>query len=362
MNTSTRATRPRPVAGMVAAAIVLLLAAGCGQGAPTAAPPAAPSNTRTVTDMTGRQVQVPTDVTRVATSYPALNATMLLLGAADKVVATSPGVGTLFTNLVPNYPSIPQPFDATLTKVNEEQLLSTRPQVVFLSPAARPLLPTFERLGIPAVVFASFQNPDQLKAGVDLVADIVGGDAPTKAQTFARYYDDNIARVQTKIDPIPEANRPTAYYTAGNPTQTEGQKSIVTIWMSQGGARNIAAANGVQGPAFTDVTLEDVIRWNPAYIICRDGPTKTQILGDPRWRTIAAVRANKVLINPKGVYVWSVRSAESALQPLWAAKTFHPDLFADLDMTAEVKRFYQQFYNYTLTDQQTAAILNPPAA
>ena len=358
MNPALSRVRVRSFPGViVVAALTLLALAGCGQPAPTAA---APSGTRAVVDMTGRHVQIPTDVTRVATDYPALNATLLVLGAADRVVATSPGVGPLFSTLVPSYTEVPQPFDASLSKVNEEQLLSTRPQVVFLSPGARPLLPTFDRLGIPAVVFASFQNPEQLKTGVELVADILGGQAPAKAQAFARYYEADIARVTAKIDPIPPGNRPGAYYTAANPTQTEGQNSIVDIWMNQGGARNVAAANGVNtAPAFADVTLEDVLRWNPDFIICRDGPTRAQILGDPRWRTVAAVRTNNVLINPKGVYVWSVRSAESALQPLWAAKTFHPELFTDIDMNAEVKRFYQQFYNYTLTDQQTAAILNP---
>lgn len=351
----------RPVLGPILGVLVLVLV-GCG-GQPSGGPPAPSGATRTVVDMTGRSVELPAEVTRIATDFPALNATLLVVGAADRLVATSPGVGPLYDTLVPTYKAVPQPFDSSLTKVNEEALIAAKPQVVLISAGGKAMLPTFERLGIPAIVFASFQNPQQLKDGVKLVADVVGGAAPAKAKEFADYYDANIARVQAKTAGIAAAARPSAYYTAANPTQTEGQNSIVEAWMDESGAQNMAAANGVNtAPAFATVNLEDVLRWDPDVVICRDFPTRAEILGDPRWQRVTAVRDQKVFVNPTGVYVWSVRSAESALQPLWAATTFHPELFADIDMAQEVKKFYSTFYSYDLSDEQVAAILNPTSA
>lgn len=193
-------------------------------------------------------------------------------------------MGSLFQTLDPPFTNVPTPFDASLANVNTETLLAARPQVVFLSPGARVLLPTFARIGIPAVVFVSFQNPTQLKAGVALVADVLGGDAPARAQQFATYYDANIARVQAKTASLPTASQPKVYYTAGNPLQTEGQNSIVDIWMNEAGARNVAVINRVNtAPAFATVTLKDVVKWNPDIIVCRDAATKPQILTDPRW-------------------------------------------------------------------------------
>jgi iron complex transport system substrate-binding protein len=336
----------------------LVVLAACGQPTPATHPPL--NATRTVVDMTGRSVQIPVDVTRVAIDYPALDATMLLLGAADRIVATSPGVGPLFQTLDPPFKNVSMAFDSTLANVNVEALLAARPQVVLLSPAAKVLLPTFQRVGIPAVIFASFQNPTQLKAGVTLVANILGGGAVARGQQFATYYDGNIARVQAKTVNIAPASQPKVYYTAGNPLQTEGQGSIVDFWMNEGGGQNVAAVNGINtAPAFAMVSFEDVLKWNPDIIICRDPDTKQQILADSRWSNIAAVRNKRVYINPSGVYVWSVRSAESALQPLWAAKTFHPDLFPSLDMANEARNFYAQFYSYKLSDEQIEKILNP---
>ena len=39
---------------------------------------------------------------------------------------------------------------------------------------------------------------------------------------------------------------------------------------------------------------------------------------------------------------------------LWAAKLFPPELFADVDMPAEVKAFYRRFFGHELTDTQVA--------
>jgi iron complex transport system substrate-binding protein len=150
------------------------------------------------------------------------------------------------------------------------------------------------------------------------------------------------------------------YYTAGNPLQTEGKGSIVTTWMDAAGGRNIAAENGISTPpTFTTVPFEDVVGWNPDVIICREPGTKAAILADQRWHDVAAVKNNRVFVSPRGVFIWSVRSAEAALQPLWAAKMLHPDEFADLDMRKEVKDFYTRFYSYDLSEQQIDTILNP---
>jgi iron complex transport system substrate-binding protein len=319
------------------------------------------ATTRTVVDLAGRTVTIPARVGRIGTNYPAVNQMIFMLGGMDRLVATDQGEASnkLFETIYPRLKNIPAPFGASTTDVNVEALAGTRPDVVFLS-SNSPMVAKLQNLGITAVVLSVFNTPAQLKAGVKLVADVLGGDAPTKAQHFSQYYDGNVARAASATAKIPAANQPKVFYTAGDPLQTEGNGSIVTIWMKEAGGRNIAAENGISAPpTFSTVSIEDVVRWNPDFIVCRDTATKQQILQDPRWRGIAAVRDNRVLINPKGVFVWSVRSGESALQPLWAAKTFHSDLFADLDMRKEVRNFYQTFYSYKLSDQQLDGILSP---
>lgn len=349
----------------VALTIIALVACGASNDRGGSAPSTkgTENTTRTVVDMTGRSVQIPARVERVATNFPALNQMIFMLGGADRIVATSKDMGKsypLFTTMYPRLKQIPAPFDSGSANANAEEVLAAHPDVVLLSSGAKALLPTMDRLHIPTMIFDSFKDPEELKAGIGLVADVLGGDAVARAKQFTAYYDANVKRVETATADIAQPGRPKVYYTAGNPLQTEGNGSIVTTWMDAAGGRNIAAENGVSAPpTFTTVQFEDVVSWNPDVIICREPGTKAAILADQRWRDIAAVKDNHVFVSPRGVFIWSVRSAEAALQPLWAAKMLHPDKFADLDLRKEVKDFYARFYSYKLSEQQIDGILNP---
>lgn len=337
----------------------------CSAPAPGVAPApsatAARQNTRTAVDMAGRSVKVPAQIDRIGTNYPALTQMIFMLGGADRIVATSQNLAAtvpLFVTMYPRLTQISAPFGSA--DVNVEQLLSQRPDVVFLSSGSQALIPTLDQVGIPALVAASFKDPDELKAGVKFVGSVLGDSTAARAQQFADYYDANISRVVSATATIPADQRPKVYYTADAPLTTEGQHTIVERWMAQAGGRNIAAENGIStAPAFAAVTFEDVFGWNPDIIIVRDPSTRRAIFDDQRWRSISAVKNDRVLANPRGVFVWSVRSGEAALQPLWAATIFHPDRFRDLDMRKEVKNFYQRFYGYALSDPQLDDILNP---
>jgi iron complex transport system substrate-binding protein len=355
------------VSRILAVVLTAVALVGCGasndRAGSTPAPSAAPAATRTVVDMTGRSVQIPAKINRIGTNYPALNQTIFMLGAADRVVATTKDMRTsypLFTTMYPRLKDISAPFTSASSNANVEELLADRPDIVFLSAGSEGLLPTLQRLNIPTLVFSSFKDPEALKAGVQLVAKVLGGDTVDRANRFTAYYDGNVKRVQTATAGIPPADQPKVYYTAGNPLQTEGKGSIVTTWMNAAGGRNIAAENGISTPpTFSTVSFEDVAKWNPDVIICREPATKKAIMADPRWSNVAAVKNNRVVVSPRGVFIWSVRSAEAALQPLWAAKMLNPDKVTDLDMRKEVKDFYAQFYSYNLSDQQIDGILNP---
>lgn len=344
---------------------VALVGCGASNGGPGSAPvtSAAPAANRTVVDMTGRSVEIPAKINRIGTNYPALNQMLFMLGASDRVVATSKDMRDsypLFTTMYPRLKDISAPFTSASANANVEELLGDRPDIVFLSAGSEGLLPTLQRLNIPTLVFASFKDPEALKSGVQLLAKVLGGDTVDRANRFTAYYDANVKRVQAATAGIPPASQPKVYYTAGNPLQTEGKGSIVTTWMNAAGGRNIAGENGISTPpTFSTVSFEDVAKWNPDVIICREPATKKAIMADPRWSNVAAVKNNRVEVSPRGVFIWSVRSAEAALQPLWAAKVLNPDKVKDLDMRKEVKDFYAQFYSYNLSDQQIDGILNP---
>lgn len=310
----------------------------------------AAGGTRTVKDMTGHTVTIPARVSRVAVGG-ALNQMVLMLGSPQKIVATATAVQSnpMFVKIYPQIKGVTAPF--VIADANVEQLLATRPEVIFGGGDA------LRGLGIP-VVEVSLRDPEEIKQAVRLVAEVLGPAEQKIAARFCREYDANIKRVTERTKGIPEAKRLKVYYAGNKALTSDGKNSITTSWIEMAGGINVAAEAGLDGVGRM-VSLEDVIGWNPDVIIATGAATREEMLRNPQWKRIEAVVKHRVYLNPKGVYLWSVRSAEEALQTLWVAKALYPDLFTDLDLGREVKRFYEVYYKYRLSDLEVGEILEP---
>ena len=94
-------------------------------------------------------------------------------------------------------------------------------------------------------------------------------------------------------------------------------------------------------------------------IAARDAAHKTEYMTDSRFAELKAVKNNRVYVNPKGVFVWCVRSADEVLQPVWAATVIQPDLFSDVDMNKYPYDFYKKYYHYEASDADLQSILFP---
>jgi iron complex transport system substrate-binding protein len=44
---------------------------------------------------------------------------------------------------------------------------------------------------------------------------------------------------------------------------------------------------------------------------------------------------------------------------MWLAKTVYPELFKDIDITKEVKKYYKTVFGVELTDAQSESIFTP---
>ncbi|GAA2184271.1 ABC transporter substrate-binding protein [Brooklawnia cerclae] len=333
--------------------VVTALVTGCSQ--PSASPSVAA--TRSVTDVLGNVVEIPTTVTRIVTAYPAVDQIFLLLGAQDKVVALNKNNTTndLLLTLAPEYADLPVVFDSS-SNFDTEALLAVNPDVVIAG--SQEVADAVQQVGIPAVVAMS-TSPDTLKQTITLIGDILG--ATDRAEEFIAYYDDNMAQATQRTESLTDAERTRVYYATGTgPLNTEAKGSIVTDWIEMAGGTNVATDAGVEG-MFVDISAEQLFSWDPEVIICTSAQSCAQFLDDDVYADLTAVKNKAVYPSPSGAYTWSVRSAEEATMTLWAATKIQPDLFTDVDYVQITKDFYEQFYGYALTDEQTEAILEPSA-
>lgn len=310
--------------------------------------------TRSIVDMAGRNVTLPLTINRVSSNGISLSSLLLALGAAPQLTAISSHLqaNDWFVRVYPGIRQVPVAFSPEL-KV--EELLAAKPDAVILWSNNEPVQQKIEAVGIPVVV-VHFSTPEEFMTAVRILGNVLN--RQEQAERFCRYYKENEQKVLAKLAWHPEMSKPKVYYAADGPLNTEGRQSFVTSWIEAAGGINAAAAGGID-KVRVDISMETVLGWNPDIIIVRDAPTKTAILQDERWSEVTAVKTGKIYVSPKGVNVWSTRSGESSLQLLWSAGILHPELFTDVELTGEVRRFYKEFYGYTVTDQEIAEILIP---
>ncbi|MFT4003124.1 MAG: ABC transporter substrate-binding protein [Rhizobium sp.] len=322
-----------------------------------------------MTDQIGRQVHIPDTVNRVVIlQHQTLNIAVQL-DAMDKVVGVldewKKQLGANYVRLAPRLPNLPTP--GGLTKVNIEELLKLKPDVVFVTNyAPADMVKQIEDAGLSVVAISLLDVPpaeavklnpsvkDEPAAidsgfatGVRLIADVLG--RKEKGEEMIAATKKTRKLVADRLADIPEDKR-VPVYMANPDLTTYGRGKYTGLMMERAGARNVA--NSVSG--FKQVTMEDVLTWNPAVIFVQERyPTLVdEIKKADSWQTIDAVKNGRVYLMPEYAKAWGYPMPEAmALGELWMAKQLYPDRFKDIDMQKEADVYYKEFYR---TDYRAA--------
>ncbi|EEF13355.1 periplasmic binding protein [Campylobacter rectus RM3267] len=310
---------------------------------------------KTLTDMTGNEVKIPANVERIAALWHANNQIILVLGGMDKVVTTTDLIkkNKWFAQIYPRVKDLPAALNGNDIQI--EELVKLAPDAVVVS--NKNFQENLAKNGFNAVN-AIFRDYDDMKKSVLLTAQIIGGDAASKAKELNENLDANIALVSERTSKLEDAKRPKVLHIVGgaNLLKIDGTKTIIDTWIKYAGGKNAVQKDG----SMIEITAEEIVSSDPDIIIvggANNQKAVEKIYADPVFAGLKAVKDKKVYGNPKGVFSWDRYGAESALQILWAAKTIQPELFTDIDVKAETKAFYKKFMNYELSDAEFEYIL-----
>ena len=310
---------------------------------------------KTLTDMTGNAVKIPANVERIAALWHANNQIILVLGGMDKVVTTTDLIkkNKWFAQIYPRVKDLPAALNGNDIQI--EELVKLAPDAVVVS--NKNFQENLAKNGFNAVN-AIFRDYDDMKKSVLLTAQIIGGDAASKAKELNENLDANIALVSERTSKLEDAKRPKVLHIVGgaNLLKIDGTKTIIDTWIKYAGGKNAVQKDG----SMIEITAEEIVSSDPDIIIVGGADNQKaveKIYADPVFAGLKAVKDKKVYGNPKGVFSWDRYGAESALQILWAAKTIQPELFKDIDVKAETKAFYKKFMNYELSDGEFEYIL-----
>ena len=310
-------------------------------------------------DSAGREVVIPGRITRVFPAGPP--AAILVYTLAPDLLLGWPRANRKeeLEFLLPEIGARPEVGRLTGrgNTTNLEILLALKPDIIvdvgsisatYVSLANR----VQEQTGIPYVLLNG--RFSDIPASYRILGKLIGREE--KAEVLARYAEETMRKVLSRIAQIPKSSRPRVYYargTRGLQTGLGGSINVETIEFL--GAINVA---GSTNGGLATVSIEQVLVWNPEIIITIDHIFFRGVHTDSSWNTISAVRSNRVHLSPKLPFGWvDFPPAVNRLVGLWwLAKILYPDLFPE-DLREITRDFYTRFYHVKLTDQQIDKIL-----
>ena len=319
---------------------------------PVPATEAPADNPVKIVDALNRQIVLPAAPKRIILTGKALfmiaDAAYLFPGAADKVIGmgdAGQGPGNFIKLVDPNYSH-----KATLAKdAGAEQVAALQPDLVIIkSYLAESVGAPIEALGIP-VVYIDFETPEQYVRDLAILGKVFGDE--TRAAEVASFYKNKMDEIAAVVKDAPKPRVLVLYYNDkdGNVAFNVPPMSWIQTQMVEmaGGKPVWADANPAMG--WTQVTLEQIAAWNADQIFVISyfkSPTEVVdgLKADPNWQAIRALKENKLYAFATDLYSWDQPDPRWILGLTWLAGKIHPDLFPDLDMTAEVENFYQSLY------------------
>ncbi|MEL7564256.1 MAG: ABC transporter substrate-binding protein [Dehalobacterium sp.] len=296
-------------------------------------------------DAEGREISFPEKIEKIAiTCNGGTTHEVAIFGGADKIVA-QPSMAN-FPQLLKMYPRFKDVINAgSFDDVNIEQLMQQEPDIILVGISSKKGNSLIEESGLPTyTMLIGWAAIDTLKQEFLNIGRML--DNEDQAQALVQHWNDTLSGLAETLAKIPENERKKVYYTG---------KTITKANAGDWGRAWIAGAGGIFAipeNVSGDISVEQVLQWNPDVIITQGGNGTADLLGDDRIKDIKAIKNKEVYECPIGAFWWDRPSPEATLGFLWLAKTIYPEYTQDIDLKQQTKDFYKEFYNYDLSDEE----------
>lgn len=333
------------------------LAGGCTTLSP-AGPSATPvPTTRTIIDQAGRTVVLPYNVSRVVAvgAVPPINSFIQALGRGDTIAE---GVPASFDKrqwryqfeITPGIESLPV-LQSSMTSPDIEEIMKASPDAIFTT--TQSMIHELENTGIPVVYFSATNGSD-VKEYMALLGQVYGDE--DKAEMYGEYLDSRLAYVDSTVSSVPVDQRPRVLYMT-DPQTLQVPNKICEEWIRVAGGVSVSA-DGHTGSGSYQFNMEQLLAWDPDIIIVRYPDLAGYFYNDSRFGSLKAVRDKRIYSTPAGVQIWAGGTPEYPMMVQWAAKSFYPDRFKDLDLQNETMYFYGEFFGWNISRDRAQTILD----
>ncbi len=318
--------------------------------AETASPePAAESDTRIITDILGREVEIPAEVHTVAALSSATR-TITYAGGLSKVVGTSEmekraDVGMPFAYANRDY-------FAGCTAISsggsgnayyDEAIIELAPDIMIFNTNNVETCDDFQqKYGIPVVaIYADRFNSPNLTNSIRLVGEVLG--TQEHAERVASAIEGWNAELNALTKDIPDSEKPSVYLGAVSFSGGHGFCGTYCNYapLMAINALNLADALGEKGGV--EIGMEQVIEWDPDIIFLNPGNmnlVNEEYAADPTAiDSLRAVQEGKVYAQVNFNY-YSTNMELAIVDAYYAGTVIFPEAFKDIDFEVKAEEIF----------------------
>ena len=300
----------------------------------------APAWPMTVTDQTGRSVEIPAQPQRIVSGYYISTSACIALGLTDKVVGIEKKIIPIYQLAAPRFLELPNV--GTAKEFDLEGCLALEPDLVILPKKLKDAAETMAGMGIP-VLLVSPEDQAQLVEMLTLVGEATG--AQEAAARLTATYEDSAAKLETITAQLTDDQTPTVYMGGNGALLSTAPKDMYQASLIRLGG-GVNAGDSLEGDSWTEVSYEQLLAMNPDVIILPSDASYTvdDVLADPQLADVTAVKSGAVYAIPGDLEAWDSPVPSCFLGSEWIMSTLHPDRFPKAELDADVTSFYQAFY------------------
>lgn len=295
-----------------------------------------------VTDQIGREVIIEKEPQTIVSGYYITTSLLIALEQDEKLVGVENDADKrpLYEKASPQILTLPGM--GTVKEFDLEKCALLNPDLVILPFKLKDMAESLEQLGI-TVIFVKPENQQLLVECIELLGRATHTEK--RAEKLVSVINEKEEEVKNLLQ---ETEKPTVYISGNSEfLTTAGSQMYQHSLISNAGGVNVAQE--ITDSYWTQVSYEQLLAWNPEYIILAANAkfTADSVLKDENLQECRAVKEGKVYQIPNDIESWDSPVPGSVLGSLWLACVLHPQDYTESMYEKAVDEFYETFYDFT---------------
>lgn len=328
------------------------------------------SDSRTIVDATGIEIEVPTHPEHIVVSPVVLpNMIYFMTSKDNNQIAITPSAlegyeNSIMKDLAPNFKKyVNKNMVNNDMQVSLEELANSNADLVIFWDTQSEEAKKVNKMGIPAVCVKSATDMNSLRQLIKMLGEILN--CKDRADELLQWYDEvdtKLNKKDSEIRNLSDSEKPKVVQFRDINELSVYAKGVDAKLIEKVGGTNIELT--ASSADSSKVTMEEVLNFNPDIILLSNWDDSKpddlykNIIPGQDWSDVAAVKNHRVYKVPMGLYRWTPPNCtEKPLYAMYLSSVIQPDIYK-VDMDKEIKNFFSKFFDHNLSKEQLDRVVH----